>query len=114
MPLFSGIHSSSHTNARRRAGDLFASRDAQKQYLALAYGHVREEGYIIDAPVAEYLPDIAAGEERMRPSGIEDTGHDFRMTIGTPSNPGRTALTEVQFLSPLPPRARASAPPSCI
>ena len=83
------------TNARFAAGDLFASRDAQKQYLALAYGHVREEGYIIDAPVAEYIPDISAGEERMRPTGIEDTGRDFRMTIGTPANPGRTALTEV-------------------
>ena len=79
----------------RRAGDLFASRAAQKQYLALAYGHVREEGYLIDAPVAEYVPDAAAGEARMRPSGLDDNGRDFRMAIGTPANPGRAALTEV-------------------
>ena len=79
----------------RAAGDLFASRAAQKHYLALAYGHVCEEGYIIDAPVAEYLPDT--GEERMRPIGADDCGRDFRMVNGTPDNPGRSALTEVSL-----------------
>ena len=86
------------------AGDLFASRAAQKHYLALAYGHVREEGYVIDAPIAEYLPDT--GEERMRPTGADDTGRDFRMVVGTPANPGRSALTEVAR----PPRPVTSSP----
>ncbi len=31
----------------------------------------------------------------MRPTGSDDAARDFRMVIGTPSNPGRTALTEV-------------------
>ena len=78
------------------SGNLFQARKAWKEYLAIVYGHVREEGYIIDAPIAPYIPK--PGEEYMIPTGSTEEKKDFRMAVGGPENPGRSAQTEVKVL----------------
>lgn len=50
-------------------GKIWENRAAQKEYLAIVHGHVREKAGLIDAPLGKDLQSIVAIKDCVRPGG---------------------------------------------
>lgn len=82
--------------AIRTACGLFEKREVRKQYLAVCFGHIEQDFCEIEVPIADFVP--AAEADRRVPTGGQNSGKDFRMTVGVEGVIGRHAHTNVTVL----------------